>query len=138
MYAAIDVLMSVGEQAGNSIAVLGDMAELGDDAAAMHFNVGQYAALAGVNRLYAIGKFAAQVLSGFGPQASNDSEVNHSTDSVGQLFTSQDDLITQLLSSDCESSVVLVKGSRSAAMDNVVSALNANNSSNDLAQAGAK
>ncbi|MGB2271859.1 MAG: UDP-N-acetylmuramoyl-tripeptide--D-alanyl-D-alanine ligase [Pseudomonadales bacterium] len=138
MYAAIDVLMSVGEQAENSIAVLGDMAELGDDAAAMHFNVGQYAALAGVNRLYAIGEFADQVLAGFGPQASNGSKIDHSTDSVGQLFTRQEDLIAQLLSKDCESSVVLVKGSRSAAMDNVVSALNANDSSNGLAQAGAK
>ena len=123
MYAAIDVLVSSSGQEKNSIAVLGDMAELGGDAAAMHFNVGQYAALAGVDCVYVIGEFASQTLAGFNQHS--DDEVSSSA-LLAQLFNSQDELIAQLLSRECESSVVLVKGSRSAAMDCVVSALNAN------------
>lgn len=121
MYAAIDVLVSFGSSINsssikNTIAVFGDMAELGSDAAAMHFNVGQYAALAGVSRLYVIGEFAAQTMAGFSQQADNDK-------SEAQRFSSRRELIARLLSSDCESSVVLVKGSRSAAMEDVVTAL---------------
>ena len=119
MYAAIDVLVSFGSSKNLTIAVLGDMAELGSDAAAMHFNVGQYAALAGVDRLYVIGEFAAQTMAGFSLQADNDK-------SEAQRFSSRSELIAQLLTSQCESSVVLVKGSRSAVMDKVVTALNSN------------
>jgi len=135
MYAAIDVLVSSSSQEKNSIAVLGDMAELGDDAAAMHFNVGQYAALAGVDCVYAIGEFAAQTLAGFN-QHSDDEATNSML--LAQLFNRQDELIAQLLSSECESSMVLVKGSRSAAMDCVVSALNANADAIHLARTGEK
>lgn len=121
MYAAIDVLVSFcastnGAAAKTSIAVLGDMAELGADAAAMHFNVGQYAALAGVDRIYVVGEYAAQILAGFSQEAENDK-------SEAQRFSNQSELIAQLLSAQCESSVVLVKASRSAAMEHVVSAL---------------
>ena len=135
MYAAIDVLVSFSGQEKNSIAVLGDMAELGDDAAAMHFNVGQYAALAGVDCVYVIGEFAAQTLAGFNQHSDGEAT---SSPLLAQLFNSQDELITQLLSSECESSVVLVKGSRSAAMDCVVSALNANADAIHLARTGEK
>jgi UDP-N-acetylmuramoyl-tripeptide--D-alanyl-D-alanine ligase len=135
MYAAIDVLVSFSGQEKNSIAVLGDMAELGSDAAAMHFNVGQYAALAGVDCIYVVGEFAAQTLAGFNQQ--NDSETLASS-LLAQSFSSQDALITQLLSSECESSVVLVKGSRSAAMDYVVSALDVSSDAINLAITGAK
>lgn len=136
MYAAIDVLVSFSlsvnhSSAKNSIAVLGDMAELGDDAAAMHFNVGQYAALAGVDRIYATGEFAAQTIAGFSQQAENDKP-------VAQLFSSQDELIAKLLSSECESAVVLVKGSRSAAMDRVVSALDSSTHFSDSVDTKAK
>ncbi|MDG1293170.1 MAG: UDP-N-acetylmuramoyl-tripeptide--D-alanyl-D-alanine ligase [Pseudomonadales bacterium] len=135
MYAAIDVLVSFTDQEKKSIAVLGDMAELGSDAAAMHFNVGQYAALAGVNCVYVIGEFAAQTLAGFNQQP--DDEILSSS-LLAQSFDSQDELIKQLLSSECESSVVLVKGSRSAAMDCVVSALSINTDASNLARTGEK
>ena len=133
MYAAIDVLMSFSHQEKKSIAVFGDMAELGADAAAMHFNVGQYAALAGVDCVYVVGEFAAQTLAGFNQQNEKSSSAL-----LAQSFSSQDTLITQLLSSECESSVVLVKGSRSAAMDCVVSALDVSVESIHLANTGAK
>jgi len=139
MYAAIDVLVSFSSQEKKSIAVLGDMAELGDDAAAMHFNVGQYAALAGVDCVYVIGEFAAQTLAGFNQHDENENENKKlSSALLAQTFSSQDALITQLLSSECESSVVLVKGSRSAAMDCVVSALDVSAESIHLANTGSK
>jgi UDP-N-acetylmuramoyl-tripeptide--D-alanyl-D-alanine ligase len=135
MYAAIDVLVSFSHQEKKSVAVFGDMAELGGDAAAMHFNVGQYAALAGVDCVYVVGEFAAQTLAGFNQQNENEKS---SSMLLAQSFSSQDALITQLLSSECESSVVLVKGSRSAAMDCVVSALDVSAESIHLANTGAK
>ena len=135
MYAAIDVLVSFSGQEKKSIAVFGDMAELGGDAAAMHFNVGQYAALAGIDCIYVVGEFAGQTLAGFSQRSDHD--VSRSS-LVAQSFSSQDKLIAQLLSSECEASVVLVKGSRSAAMDCVVSALNINADAINLAQAGEK
>ena len=156
MYAAIDVLVSFSGSEKKSIAVLGDMAELGPDAAAMHFNVGQYAALAGIDCIYVIGEFAAQTLAGFNQQSddevsnltlevsnltlevSNSASEAASSSLLAQLFNSQDELIAQLLSRECESSVVLVKGSRSAAMEYVVSALNANADAVHLAQTGEK
>ncbi|HAW14909.1 MAG TPA: hypothetical protein DCW37_06885, partial [Cellvibrionales bacterium] len=69
---------------------------------------------------------------------SNSASEAASSSLLAQLFNSQDELIAQLLSRECESSVVLVKGSRSAAMEYVVSALNANADAIHLARTGEK
>jgi UDP-N-acetylmuramoyl-tripeptide--D-alanyl-D-alanine ligase len=63
MAAALDHL---AERAGSSrkVAILGEMAELGEGGAAYHRNVGEAATRAGVTVLVAVGSLAAEYLSG--------------------------------------------------------------------------
>ncbi len=102
---AIDVLAQMAPD-GNSVLVLGDMAELGEKSQALHAEVGQQAKAAGIGALYATGKFSRFAVEAFG----ND----------GFYFEQKNDLIEALRKSLTGSEVVLVKGSRSAAMEEVV------------------
>ena len=104
--AAIDVLTAMD---GESYLVLGDMAELGESAAALHFEAGQQARKMGVAKLFAIGDLSRNAVEGFGEGA--------------EFFEDRDALIEAMIESMNQSSIVLVKGSRSMAMENVVSAL---------------
>ncbi|MDR9432329.1 MAG: UDP-N-acetylmuramoyl-tripeptide--D-alanyl-D-alanine ligase [Spiribacter sp.] len=89
--------------------VLGDMAELGEDAGAFHFEAGLFARSLGVERLYTLGPLSAQAATAFGKNSYNAKD--HAA------------LIAQL-HSDLRSDVrVLIKGSRAARMDQVVAAL---------------
>jgi UDP-N-acetylmuramoyl-tripeptide--D-alanyl-D-alanine ligase len=54
---------------GESWLVLGDMKELGDDAAKMHREVGEAVRTSGVNRLFAFGDLARSAVEGFGENA---------------------------------------------------------------------
>lgn len=62
MMSAIDVL--VRSDAARRVAILGDMFELGPDEKALHRQVGQHAAEAGVDELIAIGDLAANIAEG--------------------------------------------------------------------------
>ncbi|UZE95563.1 UDP-N-acetylmuramoyl-tripeptide--D-alanyl-D-alanine ligase [Alkalimarinus alittae] len=101
--AALDVLVSSN---GFRVAVLGDMAELGEDAADMHHEIGLYAKDAGVDALYAFGQYAKDTVKGFGSKA--------------QEFNSKQDLIDVLKKEIREDATYLVKGSRSSAMETIV------------------
>lgn len=57
MLAALQVLKDLPCK-GRRVAVLGDMAELGEQAEAAHEEVGRHAAESGVNQLFAVGKMA--------------------------------------------------------------------------------
>lgn len=106
---AIDVL---SQMQGEKIVVLGDMAELGDNAASLHYQAGVVAQQRGIDALYGIGEFSREAVRGFGRG--------------GHGFESQQALIDALcehLSKTGKGVAVLVKGSRSAAMDKVVTAL---------------
>ncbi|MEM7276701.1 MAG: UDP-N-acetylmuramoyl-tripeptide--D-alanyl-D-alanine ligase [Pseudomonadota bacterium] len=89
--------------------VLGDMGELGPDAEALHFSLGQDFAKIGVERLAVCGDLMAHTAEGFAGNARH--------------FDSQAALIDALLLEDLSQYTVLVKGSRSQAMENVVAAL---------------
>ncbi len=104
--AAIDVLSTMN---GERLLVLGDMAELGSESAALHSNVGAYAKQQGIEQFWVIGQFAANYCSGYGEGA--------------RAFSDCDDLIRALKASVSEHSTVLVKGSRGARMERVVSGL---------------
>lgn len=106
--AAIDLLASYG---GQRILVLGDMAELGPDARAYHEEVGVYAKKAALDGLFTLG-----VLS----QNASDQFPQHSAH-----FSSRSQLLSRLqpyLQAGREVTI-LVKGSRSAKMELVVSDL---------------
>lgn len=63
MKAAIDVL---GLAIGRKVAILGDMSELGEDADALHYETGAYAARHGIDIVYGIGKYAEKLVKGAG------------------------------------------------------------------------
>ena len=107
--AAIDTLVLAR---GETWLVLGDMAELGAGAKDMHAGVGAYAAERGVTRLLATGPLCAAACAAFG-------------DGKGEHFADQASLLA-VLRRDLHADVTcLVKGSRSAGMDRVVAALEA-------------
>jgi len=106
--AAVELLASLQ---GTRILVLGDMGELGDWAESSHTEIGEYARAQGLDGLYAVGKLSALAVQAFGER--------------GQLFASKQDLIEALKGRLDISTQVLVKGSRSAGMDEVVAGLTA-------------
>ena len=101
--AAINVLT---ELPGNRILVLGDMAELGENANKLHAEIGCKAKQAGINSLYATGELSLSTVKAFGES--------------GFHFKTKKELINALQEKLTENDVVLVKGSRSAAMEEVV------------------
>lgn len=105
--AAIDVLAEMqGSETDNTVLVLGDMAELGSDAERLHAEVGYKAKQAGIAALYATGVLSTNTVDAFGEN--------------GFHFATKDKLIDALKGNLTGSEVVLVKGSRSAAMEKVV------------------
>lgn len=107
MTAAAQVL---GEMPGYRIMVVGDMAELGEEAEQCHRTVGLAAKNAGIDKVLSVGH-----LSQFIAQESAD----------GEHFTTKPALIARLktLLSEHQEVTILIKGSRSAAMEEVVQQL---------------
>ncbi len=101
--AAIDVL---ADMQGDTILVLGDMAELGEHAEKLHAEIGIKAKDAGIKSLYATGKLSANTVVAFGEN--------------GFHFENKNELINALKENLTADAVVLIKGSRSAAMEEVV------------------
>jgi UDP-N-acetylmuramoyl-tripeptide--D-alanyl-D-alanine ligase len=94
---------------GENWLVLGDMMELGDDAAGMHRAVGEAARDCGIDRLYVFGELSRNTVEGFGEHASWYRDADALIDDVSAALTS--------------SVNVLVKGSRSMRMELIVEAL---------------
>ncbi|MGI9239010.1 MAG: UDP-N-acetylmuramoyl-tripeptide--D-alanyl-D-alanine ligase [Woeseiaceae bacterium] len=104
--AAADFLSQLS---GESWLVLGDMKELGDDAADLHRDLGNELRKIGVDRLFAVGDLSRHTVESFGENAS--------------WFGSIDALLDALTGRLGNSINVLVKGSRSMHMERVVDAL---------------
>ena len=105
MCAAVDILAGFS---GRTVLVLGDIGELGQWAEEGHREVGDYAR-GKVDALYAVGPMMAHAVKAFGQNARH--------------FTSQADLIAVVRGEQATNTTILIKGSRSAAMENVVAAL---------------
>ncbi len=99
----------IAAQDGESWLVLGDMGELGSDAAALHRDVGIAAKDAGVDRLLATGPLTKHTIAGFG--------------SAAEWFPTADDLVVAATADLRPDVNVLVKGSRFMCMERVVAAL---------------
>ncbi len=115
MKAAIDVLKM---SEGRHTLVVGDMGELGENAEQYHFDIGEYAQQQGIDSLLAVGELSRHVVKGFGD--------------AGQWFSSKQALAEQLATELQQQDVVLVKGSRSAQMEQVVNLLLAPASDNKV------
>ena len=108
MAAAIATLALAG---GERWLVIGDMAELGPDERALHAGVGEQARAAGIERLFALGPLSAAAVAAFGPG--------------GEHFADKAALIAALGGAVHAGVTCLVKGSHSAGMTQVVTALEA-------------
>ena len=94
---------------GNNLLVLGDMGELGDDAARLHAETGSQVRAAGISRLLATGDLSRNTVEGFGDGASWHADI--------------DELAARVASELDADTNVLVKGSRFMQMERVVAAL---------------
>ncbi|MFI6693667.1 UDP-N-acetylmuramoyl-tripeptide--D-alanyl-D-alanine ligase [Streptomyces sp. NPDC050433] len=104
--AALDALAAV--EGGRRIAVLGEMLELGDDSAAEHRRVGEYAA-SRADVVAVVGEAARPIADGAGQRAVVLADNDAAVDWLREHITTGD--------------VVLVKASRGARLDEVAAAL---------------
>jgi UDP-N-acetylmuramoyl-tripeptide--D-alanyl-D-alanine ligase len=103
MRAAVNVL---AQTPGRRVLVMGDMGELGEDAARLHAGIGIEARGAGIEKLYALGALSVNAVRAFGCGAEH--------------FERIEDLYRALEDELDEDVTVLVKGSRFMKMERVV------------------
>ena len=109
MRAAVEWLGTAAGERG--IAVLGAMLELGPESAALHRDVGAFAARSGLREVIAIGEEAAPIAEGAGPIGTVVADITSAVDLVRARLRAGD--------------VVLVKASRGCRLERVVDALRA-------------
>jgi len=104
MTAAAQVL---SEMPGFRVMVVGDMAELGDESEACHIQVGEAAKAAGIDKVLSVGKLSKALSDASG---------------VGEHFNDKRAVTARLnaLLAEHKIMTILVKGSRSSAMEEVV------------------
>ena len=102
-------IATLAAETGERVLVMGDMAELGADAERLHADIGALAKRSGIQRLRAVGRLSRAAVEAFGGGA--------------QHFAEQAQLIEALHAELRGGVVLLVKGSRSSAMERVVKAL---------------
>ncbi|GAA4806328.1 UDP-N-acetylmuramoyl-tripeptide--D-alanyl-D-alanine ligase [Actinomycetospora chlora] len=108
-------LATLGAMGGRHTAVLGVMAELGDDTTRAHTEIGREVARTGVARLVVVGD-AARPLHEAAAQAGVDSRLVPDADAAAELVSA----------GVAPGDVVLVKASRSAGLERVAAALTTN------------
>jgi len=106
MKAALRVL---AEEHGRKVFVMGDMGELGADAAAMHAEVGSFARQSGIDALMAVGDASRHAVQAFGRGAMH--------------FDDVDALSRAAVNESAHGATILVKGSRFMQMERVADAL---------------
>jgi UDP-N-acetylmuramoyl-tripeptide--D-alanyl-D-alanine ligase len=111
MRAALDDLAVTGSSASRTVAVLGDMLELGHDEVAFHREIGAHAARRGVDVLVTVGPLAAHMAQPFGGEVHAVPDAAAAAALAGGLLTAGD--------------VVLVKASRGVGLETVAAALQA-------------
>jgi UDP-N-acetylmuramoyl-tripeptide--D-alanyl-D-alanine ligase len=115
MRAALDDLAETAARAdgARTVAVLGDMLELGEDERSFHAEIGEYASAAGVDVLITVGPLARAMANGF-----NHPDRVHPTNDAGEAARLVPDLLAP-------GDVVLVKASRGVGLELVCRSLGA-------------
>lgn len=103
--AAIDVLAQIK---GSTVLILGDMAELGEDSQSLHQQVGKYAQESNINYFFSIGEHSKCASESF---------------NGGQHFNKIDELKDYLHKNWSTFDTLLVKGSRSMHLENLINTL---------------
>jgi UDP-N-acetylmuramoyl-tripeptide--D-alanyl-D-alanine ligase len=117
MRAAIGALVAMrhrAAQGGRCWAVLGEMAELGEQSQAAHREVGAAVAQAGVDKLVAVGAAARGIAEGAAAQGFSSSDI---------FCVADVDAAIEVLTNARAGDVVLVKASRAAALERVAQLL---------------
>jgi UDP-N-acetylmuramoyl-tripeptide--D-alanyl-D-alanine ligase len=94
---------------GKKILVLGDMRELGSEAEKLHADIGTKAQTAGIDQLFTLGDLSAAAARTFGDKA--------------QHFTDRKILLDALKPYVENNTTILIKGSRSMHMENIVAGI---------------
>lgn len=116
MAAAIDALVAIGERRGRrTVAVLGEMLELGSTAAGAHRELGRLVAEAGVDLLVTVGPVAGGIAEGAASV----------TDWSGTALPTagRDEALAAVRDNVAAADVVLVKASRGAALEHIADGL---------------
>ncbi len=103
------LVLACDQDKKHAVLVLGDMAELGESAEALHADIGSLAKSSGISQLLSCGNLSAASSKAFGADALH--------------FVSCEALIAYLLSNTRADQRLLIKGSRSSRMERVVHAL---------------
>ena len=116
MICAVDVLEQYSRRTGKrSVAVLGDMLELGSDSPALHRSVGAYLAKKKIDRLYTVGGGGSQIAVGARQNGMSGNRIVQ-TPNVKELQEVAEKLVTELQDGD----VVLFKASRSVGAEQII------------------
>ena len=115
MKAAIDVLAAQSaNQQTSTIFVMGDMAELGENAPQMHADIGLYAKQKGIRQFFTFGDLSVKASLAFGAQGLHKG---------AQHFDRIESLVSALKVQMKQGVIILVKGSRFMRMERVVKEL---------------
>ena len=102
-------LRSLAGLGGRRVCILGDMLELGDSCAQLHYGIGELAAELGIDLIICCGELAADIRRGAGEDA--------------KYYARKEDLIAQLPTLIHRGDSVLVKASRSMKFEEICEAL---------------
>lgn len=129
--AGIDAILQLD---GEAVLILGDMGELGEESEKLHYQLGVDAANLGVKQLFTVGIKSNETCKGF-------NSVIEKNDDKALHFSTKDELVNKVKDylqysssgkKECKKEhkrkIVLVKGSRTMAMESVVDALLQKNS----------
>lgn len=111
MRASLDVLSN---GLGRTVAILGDMGELGETEKELHYGVGVYAAEKGIDLICCIGTLAKEFVAG-AKSVSSDSEIMY--------FAAKEEFLSQLNTIVKKGDTILVKASNSRNFPEIVEAL---------------
>lgn len=117
MKAALDLLAMTGiDESGRRVAVLGDMFELGTDEAALHYEVGAYAADKKIDVVICAGQLCKNMYDGAKTVDNSAAEVYY--------YPDKESLLTDIGSLIKDRDIVLVKASHGMHFEELVSKLN--------------
>jgi UDP-N-acetylmuramoyl-tripeptide--D-alanyl-D-alanine ligase len=109
----VETILDGGHSAKRKIVVAGEMRELGENAAQIHYETGKRIAELGVDKLFGVEGFAADLLKGANDVTSSKTEFYENSEIAGEKF------INEVETGD----LILVKGSRGVRTEKVIEKL---------------
>ncbi len=113
---AVNTLVMVSEKNNmRSIAILGDMLELGDDSPMLHYEIGRYLSKKKVDVLIAVGRLAENIYKGFQNSSNFDKRRN-----LCFYFKDKKELSRRIGDLLKPKDLILIKGSRANKMEDII------------------